>query len=119
EFFYFSDDGQLLGLRTGDWKVVYAEQRAKQFDVWREPFVSLRIPKLFNLRRDPYERADTDSNSYNTWWENNSAWIFYGSAKALQFGQSFKQFPARQKPNSFTIDDIMKQLTQYQPFRPE
>ena len=119
EFFYFSDDGQLLGLRTGDWKVVYAEQRAKQFDVWREPFVSLRIPKLFNLRRDPYERADTDSNGYNTWWENNSAWIFYGSAKALQFGQSFKQFPSRQKPNSFAIDEAMKQLTQYQPFRPD
>ncbi|MBT8140010.1 MAG: arylsulfatase [Gammaproteobacteria bacterium] len=119
EFFYFSDDGRLLGVRAGDWKVVYAEQRAKRFDIWREPFVQLRIPKVFNLRRDPYERADTDSNSYNTWWENNSAWIFYSSAKAMQFGKTFKQFPARQKPNSFSIDDVMQQLTQYKPVRPK
>lgn len=115
EFFYFSDDGQLVGVRSGDWKIVYAEQRAKKFDVWREPFVRLRIPKLFHLRRDPYERADTDSNGYNTWWENNSAWIFYGSAKALQFAQTFQRFPARQAPNSFTVNGVVEQLTRFQP----
>ena len=104
-----------MGVRAGDWKVVYAEQRAKKFQVWREPFVRLRIPKLFNLRRDPYERADTDSNTYDTWWENNSAWIFYGSAKALQFAQTFQRFPARQAPNSFTVDGIVEELTKYQP----
>ncbi len=114
EFFYFSDDGLLVGTRVKDWKVVYAEQRAKQFQVWREPFVRLRIPKLFNLRRDPYERADTDSNTYNTWWENNSAWIFYGSAKALGFAQTFGQYPSRQPPNSFTVDGIVGELTKFQ-----
>lgn len=115
EFLYFSDDGQLVGIRVKDWKVVYAEQRAKRFDVWRDPFVKLRIPKLFHLRRDPYERADTDSNGYNTWWENNSAWIFYGSAKALQFAQTFNKFPSRQRPGSFTVDDAVAHLTSFKP----
>ncbi|BFM14018.1 arylsulfatase [Maricurvus nonylphenolicus] len=115
DFFYFSDDGQLVGVRAKDWKIVYAEQRAKKFQVWREPFVQLRIPKLFNLRRDPYERADTDANTYDTWWEQNSAWLFYGSARAMMFAQTFKQFPARQAPNSFTVDGMVEQLTRYQP----
>ena len=115
EFFYFSDDGLLVGTRVKDWKVVYAEQRAKQFQVWREPFVRLRIPKLFNLRRDPFERADTDSNTYNTWWENNSAWIFYGSTKALNFAQTFREYPSRQPPNSFTVDGVVGELTKFQP----
>lgn len=115
EFLYFSDDAQLVGIRVKDWKVVYAEQRGKRFAVWREPFVKLRIPKLFHLRRDPYERADTDSNGYNTWWENNSAWIFYGSAKALQFANTFKQYPSRQKPGSFTVDDAVADITRFKP----
>ena len=93
---------------------MYAEQRAKKFQVWREPFVRLRIPKLFNLRRDPFERADTDSNSYNTWWENNSAWLFYGSAKALNFAQTLREYPSRQPPNSFTVDGVVGELTKFQ-----
>ena len=68
EFFYFSDDGDLVGLRHNQWKLVFAEQRTRTFRVWTEPFVKLRIPKLFNLRSDPFERADTDSNNYDTWW---------------------------------------------------
>lgn len=115
EFFYFSDDGLLVGARVKDWKVVYAEQRATKFQVWREPFVRLRIPKLFHLRRDPFERADTDSNTYNTWWENNSAWIFYGSARAINFAETFRKYPSRQAPNSFTVDGVVDQLTKYRP----
>ncbi|MBU3069002.1 arylsulfatase [Aestuariicella sp. G3-2] len=113
DFFYFSDDGQFLGIRTGDWKVVYAEQRAHRFDVWREPFVKLRIPKIFNLRRDPYERADTDANNYNTWWESNAGRIMYGSARALRFAQTFRKFPARQAPNSFTVDGVIEDMTRF------
>jgi len=67
-FFYWSDDGVLTGIRTGDWKVVFAEQRAKGFAVWREEFDQLRIPKLFNLRRDPFERADENADNYDDWW---------------------------------------------------
>jgi len=61
--------------RTGDWKVVFADQRAKKYDVWRDPFVDLRTPKLFHLRRDPFERADTDTNQYNHWWAKRAPFI--------------------------------------------
>ena len=73
EFFYFSDDGLLVGVRHKQWKLVFAEQRARTFRVWSEPFVQLRIPKPFNLRSDPFERADTDSNNYDRWWIERSA----------------------------------------------
>ena len=67
-FGYINDDGALVALRTGDWKIVFEEQRAKQMACWGEPFVHLRLPKLFNLRRDPFERADENSNTYWDWF---------------------------------------------------
>jgi arylsulfatase len=114
QFFYFSDDGKLLGMRDGDWKIVYAEQRAKRFDVWRDPFVDLRAPKVFNLRRDPYERADTDSNSYNVWWDHKVGIVAMPAvAKTQQFLMTFQQFPPRQRPASFTIDQITEKLMNF------
>ena len=111
EFFYFSDDGLLTGVRLGDWKLVFAEQRARRFDVWRDPFVTLRIPKLFNLRRDPFERADTDSNGYNLWWDKKIAPVgMQGQVAVGQFVASLQQFPPRQKPATFTVDQIMEAL---------
>ena len=108
EFFYFSDDGLLVGVRHKQWKLVFAEQRAKTFRVWSEPFVQLRVPKPFNLRSDPFERADTDSNNYDRWWIERSAF----SVTAIQeivgrFVGTFEQFPPRQKPAKFNVDDIM------------
>jgi arylsulfatase len=109
EFFYFSDDGLLVAARVGDWKLVFAEQRAQRFDVWRDPFVTLRIPKVFHLRRDPFERADTDSNSYNVWWDHKiSAAGVKGRVAVTQFVQSLQQFPPRQRPGTFTVDQIME-----------
>jgi arylsulfatase len=109
EFFYFSDDGLLTSVRVGDWKLVFAEQRAHRFDVWRDPFVILRIPKIFNLRRDPFERADTDSNAYNVWWDHKIAGVgMLGMAVVGQFVGTLQQFPPRQRPGSFTIDQIME-----------
>jgi arylsulfatase A-like enzyme len=70
-FFYISDDGDILAIRMGDWKMTLAEQRAHQCMVWAEPFVKLRLPKIFNLRRDPFERADQDSNTYWDWVFNH------------------------------------------------
>ena len=99
------------GKRVGDWKLVYAEQRSKRFDVWRDPFVQLRIPKVFNLRRDPFERADTDSNSYNVWWDRKIGWAgMLGSAAVMQFVESLHQFPPRQRPASFSVDQIMETI---------
>jgi arylsulfatase A-like enzyme len=111
EFFYFSDDGLLTATRVGDWKLVFAEQRARRFDVWRDPFVQLRIPKVFHLRRDPFERADTDSNGYNNWWDHKvSIAGAQGRVAVGAFVQSFQQFPARQRPGTFTVDQIMEAL---------
>ncbi len=112
-FFYFSDDGQLTATRVGDWKFVFAEQRAQRFDVWRDPFVVLRIPKVFHLRRDPFEKADTDSNSYNAWWDMKIGSVgMLGMAAVTQFVETLKAFPPRQRPASFTIDQIMETISQ-------
>jgi arylsulfatase len=110
EFFYFSDDGKLVSMRNGDWKLVFAEQRAHRFDVWRDEFTDLRIPKIFHLRRDPFERADTDSNSYNVWWDHKiAAQATPSVARVQQFLATFREFPPRQRPASFTIDQILEQ----------
>jgi arylsulfatase A-like enzyme len=113
-FFYFSDDGDLLAIRMGDWKVVLMEQRAKQLMCWVEPFVPLRIPKMFHLRRDPFERADENSNTY--WdWEISHAYIMYGmQAIVAQQIDDFIKFPPRQKPASFNLDSVMRQLEEMQ-----
>ncbi len=115
QFVYASDDGDIIALRDGDWKLVFAEQRARQFAVWRDPFVKLRIPKLFNLRQDPFERADTDSNMYNHWYDRKiQARGIPGVIRIKQFLQTFKNYPPRQRPASFTIDQVMEQFMSYE-----
>jgi arylsulfatase A-like enzyme len=111
EFFYFSDDGLLISARVGDWKAVFAEQRAQRFDVWRDPFVTLRIPKVFHLRRDPFERADTDSNSYNVWWDHKiPVALALGRVAVARFVGSLQKFPPRQRPGTFTVDRLMEAI---------
>jgi arylsulfatase A-like enzyme len=109
-FFYFSDDGDVIAIRMQDWKVVLMEQRAKQLLCWFEPFVPLRAPKMFNLRRDPFERADENSNTYWDWLISH-AYIIY-AMQGLVAGQidSFKKFPPRQKPASFNLDRVLDGL---------
>jgi len=112
EFFYFTDDGVLAGLRYDQWKLVFAEQRAAGFAVWRDPFVMLRAPKIFNLRSDPFERADTDSNNYNRWWAKRIFLLAPAQQYVGKFLATFKEFPPRQKPAKFNLDDVMKTLTE-------
>jgi arylsulfatase len=108
---YFSDDGDVLALRYDNWKVVFMEQRVQgTLQIWAEPFVSLRVPKLFNLRTDPYERADITSNTYYDWLFDNDYLILAGSAMVAQFLQTFIEFPPRQKAASFTIDQVVAKL---------
>lgn len=108
-FFYWSDDGDLMAMRVDDWKALFAEQRAAQFDVWREPFVYLRIPKLYHLRRDPFERADIDSNNYNDWWNRRAGpQLSIARVELTQFLMTFQEFPQRQRPASFTVDQILE-----------
>jgi arylsulfatase len=111
-FFYFSDDGDVLGLRFDNWKVVFMEQRtAGTLAVWADPFTPLRLPKLFNLRTDPYEYATITSNTYWDWLLHNDYFIFAAQIAASKFADTFKDFPAVQKPNTFTISDALAKMS--------
>jgi arylsulfatase len=110
-FFYFSDDGDLLGVRFDNWKVVFMEQRCPgTMQVWAEPFVTLRVPKLFNLRTDPFERADITSNSYWDWFVDHAYLVLAAQAVVVPFLETFKTFPPRQKAASFTIDQALEKM---------
>ena len=110
-FFYFSDDGDVLGLRFDNWKIVFMEQRCQgTLQVWAEPFVSLRLPKIFNLRTDPYERADITSNTYYDWLMHNAYFIYVAQASAMKFAETFTEFPPAQLAPSFTIDAAMAKM---------
>jgi arylsulfatase A-like enzyme len=111
EFFYFNDDGQLTAVRVDDWKIVFCEQRVEgTLQIWREPFICMRAPTLFNLRMDPYERAEITSNTYNDWTLRLSFIVVPAQALVAQFIGTFKDYPPRQKPSSFSVDQIMEQL---------
>jgi arylsulfatase len=111
EFFYFSDDGDMVALRYDRWKIVFAEQRAHGFDVWQEPFVPLRLPKLFDLRADPFERADHEAIDYGRWRAERVYLLVPAQAFVGQFLATFKEFPPRQKPATFSIDQVLEKLT--------
>jgi arylsulfatase A-like enzyme len=108
--FYFSDDGDVMAVRHGDYKFVLAEQRAVSTNVWQEPLVKLRLPTIFNLRLDPFERADFNSNRYWDWVVNHIFMMY--EMQALVAGQikEFAMFPPRQKPASFNLDAVLAQV---------
>ncbi len=110
-FFYTNDDGLVVAIRLQDWKVVFYEQRARQLAVWSEPFVKLRLPKIFHLRRDPFERADENSNSYWDWVVEHVFVLYPVTALAAEQIQTFVEFPPRQDPASFNLDNVMKAVT--------
>ena len=110
EFFYFNDDGSLVGLRFNQWKIVFAEQRAEGFDVWQEPFVPLRLPKLFNLRSDPFEKADKIGADYERWRIDRVFLLVPAQQYVGQFLATFKEFPPSQKVGSFSLDQVLETL---------
>jgi arylsulfatase len=109
-FFYVSDDGEIIAIRMGDYKAVLAEQRATRLMAWVEPFVKLRAPKIFNLRQDPFERADDNANTYWDWMIDH-LWVVY-KTQATVAGQiaNFVEYPPRQKAASFNLDAVLRQL---------
>ena len=109
-FFYISDDGDILAIRMKDWKVVLMEQRAKQLMCWFEPFVKLRAPKIFNLRRDPFERADESSNTYWDWVLSHVYIVYAMQGLVAKQIADFEKFPPRQKAASFNLDAVLRQL---------
>ena len=112
EFFYFNDDGSLVGLRYNQWKLVFAEQRADGFNVWQEPFVTLRLPKLFNLRSDPFEMADRIGMDYVRWRAERIFLLVPAQQYVGKFLASFKEFPPSQKVGSFSLDQVLEKLQQ-------
>jgi arylsulfatase A-like enzyme len=110
-YFYFSDDGDMLGLRWDNWKVVFMEQRCPgTLALWAEPFVKLRLPKMFNLRTDPWERADITSNTYNEWHIRHVFIVYPMLAAVGKFVATFKDFPPAQHPDSFAPDEALAKL---------
>jgi arylsulfatase len=114
EFFYFNDDGSIVALRYNQWKLVFQEQRAHGFDVWQEPFVTLRVPKLFNLRSDPFEEADHVGMDYSRWRIDRLFLLVPAQQFVGQFLASFKEFPPSQKVGSFSLDQVMESLVNSQ-----
>ncbi|RYZ42837.1 MAG: arylsulfatase [Myxococcaceae bacterium] len=114
-FFYWSDDGDLMALRFDAWKIVFMEQRAHGLSVWREELSELRIPKLFNLRSDPFERADTDASVfYDRWFAARGFILVPAQAIVGEFLKTFEQFPPRQRPASFSIDQALERARKKQ-----
>ncbi|MEM8700395.1 MAG: arylsulfatase [Pseudomonadota bacterium] len=112
EIFYFSDDGDLTALRYNDWKMVFLEQKAyKTFRAWIEPFTALRVPLIFNLRRDPYERSYQTSNTYYDWLIDRAYLLVPAQQYVGQFLATFQEFPPRQKAASFSLDQVMDKLS--------
>jgi arylsulfatase len=111
EFFYFNDDGDLVALRYDNWKIVFLEQRVEgTLRIWAEPFVPLRVPKLFNLRTDPFERADITSNTYYDWLIDRVFLLVPAQDIVANMLATFQEFPPRQKAASFTVDQVMDRL---------
>ena len=110
DFIYWTDDGDIASLRYNNWKIVFMEQRAHGFDVWQEPFVVLRFPKLMNLRSDPFERADHEGMGYGQWRAERMFALAPAQAFVGQWLESFKEFPPRQKPGSFSLGDAMEKV---------
>jgi arylsulfatase len=112
EFFYWTDDGQLANLRYGRWKMVFMEQRGHGFDVWQEPFVTLRLPKLFDMRGDPYERADHEAESYPIWRMERAFLILPAVDYVAQHLATYQEFPPRQAAGSFNLNQVLETLQQ-------
>ncbi|MEM7743085.1 MAG: arylsulfatase [Pseudomonadota bacterium] len=112
EIFYFSDDGDLTALRFNDWKLIFLEQRAyTTLKAWSEPWTELRLPLIFNLRRDPYERSYRTSNTYYDWMIDRAYMLVPAQAYVGKFLETFREYPPRQKAASFSLDQVMEKLS--------
>jgi arylsulfatase len=110
EFWYVNDDGQVVAARYDDWKVVFLENRGEAFGVWREPFTELRVPLLFHLRRDPFEKAQHNANVYNDWFLDHAFVLVPIQALAAKFLQTMQDYPPSQSPGSFNLSKIEQRL---------
>jgi arylsulfatase len=110
EYFYWTDDGNLAGLRYDRWKLVFLEQRAEGLSVWENPLIPLRFPKLFDIRADPFERAQTDAGEYAKWRVERAFALVPAQAYVGNHLQTYVEYPPRQKPGSFSLDQVLAKL---------
>jgi len=110
EFFYWNDDCQLVALRYDQWKLVFAEQQAHGAAVWRQPFTTLRAPKIFNLRSDPFEIGDVEAMDWNRWWVEHIFLLVPAQQYVAQFIGTFREFPPSQKVGTFSLDAVLQSL---------
>ena len=110
EFIYVNDDGQIVAMRYQDWKAVFLENRGQAFEVWREPFTELRVPLLFNLRRDPFEKSQHNSNTYNDWFLDRVFILAPMQKVAANFLMTMQEYPPSQTPGSFNLEGIQKKI---------
>jgi arylsulfatase len=104
-----------MALRVGDWKATFMEQRAKGFAVWEEPLVAMRVPDIYNLRSDPFERAKEDAQMFYAKWKADRAFLLVPAQAIVgEFLATFKEFPPRQRPASFSIDQALEKARQAQ-----
>jgi len=114
-FLYWSDDGDLMSLRVGDWKCTFMEQRGHGLGVWEEPLVAMRVPNIYNLRSDPFERASEDATMFYGKWKIDRAFLLVPAQAIVgEFLKTFKEFPPRQRPASFSIDQALEKARQAQ-----
>ena len=111
-FIYVNDGGEVVAIRVNDWKAIYLENRAHQLDVWREPFVHLRLPLLFNLRRDPFEKSQHNSNTYHDWMIDRAFVLVPLQALATKFLMTLKEYPPSQTPGDWSLDKLERQIKQ-------
>ena len=114
EFFYWTDDGDLAGLRYDQYKAVFMEQNAHGLEVWMQPLTPLRAPKLFNLRSDPFERSEEEAGDYDKWFIEHLFVMVPAQAIVGRYLQTFQQFPPRQKPGSFNVGDALRMMAKPQ-----
>jgi arylsulfatase A-like enzyme len=110
EFFYFKDDGSLVGLRYERWKIVFAEQRASSLEAGQDPTAAARLPRIFNLRSDPFETADHEEIDYERWRLEHLFVLVPAQDYVTKFLNTFKEFPPRQKPDSVSVENALKAL---------
>jgi arylsulfatase A-like enzyme len=110
EFYYFSDDGNLLAMRYDRWKMHFSIQEHRAFEVWSRGFTNLRVPLIIDIEADPFERTWEDSELYRQWQVEHIFLLVPAQGFAAKFLASFKDFPQRQKVGSFNLDKVVQQM---------
>ena len=110
EFWYVNDDAQIVAARYDSWKIVFLENRGEKFGVWMEPFTELRVPLIFNLRRDPFEKAQHNANTYYDWLLDRAFVLVPVQQLAANFLMTMKEYPPSQTPGSFNLSEVEKKL---------